>query len=68
LEQAYATLGLSSSASNDEVKRAYRKLSMEYHPDTLISKGLGEEFLKAATEKFRAIQEAYDQIKRDRDL
>jgi DnaJ like chaperone protein len=41
---------------------------MEYHPDTLVSKGLGEEFLKAATDKFRAIQEAYDQIKRDRGL
>ena len=68
LEQAYATLGLSSGATNEEIKRAYRKLSMEYHPDTLISKGLGEEFLKAATEKFRAIQDAYTRIKQERNL
>lgn len=68
LEHAYATLNLSPSATNEEIKRMYRKLSMEYHPDTLLSKGVGEEFLNAATAKFREIQESYDQIKKERNL
>ncbi len=67
-DQAYATLGLTAGATNEEIKKAYRKLSMEYHPDTLVSKGLGEEFLKAATAKFQEIQGAYAQLKKERNL
>lgn len=66
--RAYAVLGLVPQASDDEVKRAYRKMSIEFHPDTVASKGLPEEFTTYATEKFREIQEAYDSIKRERGM
>jgi DnaJ like chaperone protein len=65
---SYAVLGIDSSASNDEVKRAYRKLAQEYHPDRIASKGLPEEFNTFAHEKFREIQEAYEAIKKERGI
>ncbi|MGD1823264.1 MAG: co-chaperone DjlA [Pleomorphochaeta sp.] len=65
---AYAVLGLTKSATDSEVKKAYRKLSIEYHPDTIASKGLPEEFSKMATEKFREIQAAYEKIKEERNI
>lgn len=68
IDRAYATLNITKSATDEEVKRAYRKLSIEFHPDTLASKGMGEEFLSHATQKFREIQEAYDAIKKERGL
>jgi DnaJ like chaperone protein len=52
----------------DEIKKAYRKLSIEFHPDSIASKGLPEEFTTFAAEKFRAIQEAYDTIKKERNI
>lgn len=67
-ERSYAVLNLNRNASDDEVKRAYRKLSIEFHPDTLAAKGMGDEFLAHATEKFREIQQAYDEIKRERGI
>lgn len=67
-ERAYAILGLSKDATDEEVKRAYRKMSIEFHPDTLAAKGMGEEFLNHATAKFREIQGAYDSIKQDRGI
>ncbi|NBK20537.1 MAG: molecular chaperone DnaJ [Spirochaetia bacterium] len=67
-ERAYATLGLTKAATNEEVKRAYRKMSIEFHPDTLAAKGMGEEFLNHATAKFREIQGAYDSIKQERGM
>ncbi len=66
--QAYAVLNLTSSATDDEVKKAYRKLSIEFHPDTIASKGLPEEFTRFATEKFRVIQDAYESIKKERGM
>ncbi len=66
--RAYAVLGLEKDATVDEIKKAYRKLSIEFHPDTVASKGLPEEFTKFATEKFRAIQEAYDALKTERNI
>ncbi len=66
--RAYAVLGLTPQASDDEIKRAYRKMSIEFHPDTVASKGLPEEFTTYATEKFREIQEAYESIKRERGI
>lgn len=68
ISKAYATLGLSESASDEDVKKAYRKLSLEYHPDAVASKGLSAEFAKFATEKFKDIQEAYDSIKKQRGI
>ncbi len=67
-DRCYAILGLTKDASNEEVKRAYRKMSIEFHPDTLAAKGMGEEFLNHATAKFRDIQGAYDAIKQERGI
>lgn len=65
-DKYFAVLGLDHTASDDQVKKQYRKLVMEYHPDRIISKGLPEEFTQLANEKFREIQEAYEVIKKER--
>jgi len=67
-EKYYAILGTNRRASDDEIKRQYRKLVKEYHPDKIASKGLPEEFNKFANDKFREIQEAYDTIRQQRGL
>lgn len=64
----YAVLKCDSNASNEEIKKQYRKLVSEYHPDKIESKGLPEEFIKLANDKFKEIQEAWDHIKRERGL
>ncbi len=61
IDASYKILGLSSSATNDEVKKAYRKLAIKYHPDKVAQ--LGPEFQKGATEKFQKVQDAYETIK-----
>lgn len=65
---AYDVLGLSPDASDEDIKKAYRKLSIEYHPDMVASKGLPEEFSRFATEKFKEISAAYQEIKKERGL
>jgi DnaJ like chaperone protein len=60
----YEVLGVEESATDDEVKKAYRKLAVRYHPDKVAS--MGEEFQKGAKEKFQRLQEAYDNIKKSR--
>lgn len=62
LNEAYATLGVSKGTSKTEIKRAYRKLMSQNHPDKLVAKGLPEEMIKLATEKTQRIQKAYDLI------
>ncbi|MCI0506944.1 MAG: co-chaperone DjlA [Gammaproteobacteria bacterium] len=66
LREAYAVLGLEQSASDEEVKKAYRRLMNQHHPDKLVSKGLPEEMTKLATAKTQEIKRAYEQIKRRR--
>ena len=66
LDQAYAQLGLSRKASDSEVKKAYRKLVSQYHPDKLVSRGLPEEMMTIAKTRVREINTAYDQIKQVR--
>ena len=61
-EEAYAILGVSESATDAEVKKAYRRLISQHHPDKLVSKGLPDEMMKIAKEKTQAITEAYDTI------
>jgi DnaJ like chaperone protein len=60
LEQAYAVLGVTPKASDTEVKRAYRRLLSQHHPDKLVSKGLPEEMMKLATQKTHEIRQAYE--------
>ena len=62
-EHAYAVLGLSEEASDDEVKSAYRRLVQEYHPDRILSQGMPEEFVEYATQRFQEIQSAWETIK-----
>ena len=59
-------LEIEKTASDTELKTAYRKMVKKHHPDKL--KHLGEEHLKGAEEKFLKIQEAYEQIKKERGL
>lgn len=66
LAEAYEALGVSESASDAEIKRAYRKLMSQYHPDKLAGQGLPENAVKAATERSQEIQAAYDLIKKSR--
>jgi DnaJ like chaperone protein len=62
----YEVLGVEKGASAEDIKKAYRKCAMKYHPDRVAT--LGPEVQKAAAEKFRQIQEAYETIKRQRGI
>ncbi|HSH65996.1 MAG TPA: TerB family tellurite resistance protein [Bacteroidia bacterium] len=60
----YKILEIEPSASIDEIKKAYRKMAVKFHPDKVLD--LGEDVQKAAKEKFQKVQEAYDNIKKQR--
>jgi DnaJ like chaperone protein len=62
VDHYYATLGLEKGATMDEIKKAYRKLSMKYHPDKV--RHLGDEFQKIAETKMKEINAAYDYFKK----
>lgn len=66
LKDAYAVLGVSSDASDAELKKAYRRQMSQHHPDKLVSKGLPEEMIEIAKEKCQEIQAAYERIKHAR--
>ncbi len=66
VESTYHILGISSSATNEEVKKAYRKMAIENHPDKVGH--LGEDIRKAAEEKFTQINVAYEKIKKQRNM
>lgn len=61
---AWEILGLSPAADIEEIKSAYRQLTLRHHPDKVAN--LGPEFVKVAEEKFKAIQEAYEEIRREK--
>jgi len=62
----YKILGIEASASDEDVKRAYRKMAIAFHPDKVAQ--MGEEYQKGAKEKFQQIQDAYENIKRKRGI
>ncbi|MDH5692203.1 MAG: co-chaperone DjlA [Gammaproteobacteria bacterium] len=66
LVDAYRVLGVSEQASDDEIKKAYRKLMSQHHPDKLVAKGLPEEMMNVAKEKTQEIKAAYEQIRKAR--
>lgn len=68
LDDAYKALGVSKDSSDHEVKRAYRKLMSQYHPDKLMGQGVPEDMIAMATEQAKEIQLAYDLIKKNRNL
>ena len=64
----HAILGCDRQDSDEFVKKQYRKLVSDYHPDKIASKGLPDEFITFASEKFREIQEAYEMVKKERGM
>jgi DnaJ like chaperone protein len=68
VEDAYAMLGIDKSASDGELKKSYRRLMSQHHPDKLVAKGLPDEMIKDATEKTQQIKKAYETIKLSRGL
>lgn len=68
LNEAYATLGVSASSSDEAIKKAYRELAKRHHPDLLRAQGLPEELVGRATEKMSRINAAWERIKGARGL
>lgn len=68
LTDAYATLGCSENATDDELKKAYRAKAQKYHPDTLQAQGLSEELIAKATEQMSRVNAAWDLIKKARGI
>ncbi len=66
VDSSYKILEIEKSASDSEVKAAYRKMVKKYHPDKL--RGLGDEHIKGAEEKFRQVQQAYEHIQKERGI
>ena len=66
LQQAYAVLGVDSDISDNVLKKTYRRLMSQHHPDKLVAKGLPEEMIKLANQKTAEIKSAYEQIKNSR--
>ena len=62
LEDAYKALGVSKESSDHEIKRAYRKLMSQYHPDKLMGQGVPEDMIAVATEQAKEVQVAYNLI------
>ncbi|MFP4019666.1 MAG: TerB family tellurite resistance protein [Bacteroidales bacterium] len=65
-DYAYKILEVEPSASDEEIKKAYRKMANKYHPDKVSH--LGEDFQKVAHQKFRKVNEAYEKIKKERNI
>ena len=66
MDSAYKILEIESSATDSEIKKAYRKMAVKYHPDKVAH--LGKEIQKTAEEKFKAVSDAYSEIKKKRNI
>jgi len=66
LQDAYLLLGVDESVSDTELKKTYRRMMSQHHPDKLVAKGLPEQMIKDATEKTQQIKAAYELIKKSR--
>jgi DnaJ like chaperone protein len=64
----YKTLNCTPESTNDEIKSNYKKLVKDFHPDVIISKGLPEEFIEFASDRFREIQNSYEKIRKERNF
>ena len=64
IKNAYEILGLNKSSTEDQVKTAYRKMVKKYHPDKL--RGVSEDVVKMAKDKFQSVKDAYDTIRKQR--
>lgn len=62
----YHVLGIEPTATEEEIKRAYRQMAVRYHPDKVAQ--MGEEYQKGAKEKFQQVQDAYENIKKSRNI
>ena len=65
-DAAYRILEAERTATDEELKKAYRKMALKYHPDKVSH--LGEDFRKQAEEKFKAVNEAWEKIKKERNI
>lgn len=65
-ESNYRILGISPSATNDQVRKAYRQMAVKYHPDKVST--LGPDVQKAAEDKFKAVSQAYESICKERGM
>ena len=65
-DSAYKVLEIEPTATDDEVRKAYKRMALKYHPDKVAT--LGEDVQKAAEEKFKRVQQAYEQIKKERGM
>jgi DnaJ like chaperone protein len=65
-DSSYKILEIEPTVTNEELKKAYRKMALKYHPDKVSH--LGEDFRKTADEKFKKVNEAYEKIKKERNI
>lgn len=68
IDQSYTLLGITKEASNDDIKKAYRALVKQYHPDIVKAQGASEDYIQAATAKVQEINAAYEMIKKQRGI
>ena len=66
MDSSYKILEIESNASDSEIKKAYRKMAIKYHPDKVAH--LGKEIQSTAEEKFKAVSDAYTEIKKKRNI
>ena len=66
VDSDYKVLGVESTSTDEEVKKAYRKMAIKFHPDKVAQ--MGEEYQKGAKEKFQKIQDSYEAVKKRRGM